>query len=559
MLAVALGLRLWGIGWQLPSALYFDEMKYSEWADRALDGGPGLVTDLRNPTFYHHLLLTEYWLASLVRPRTSNPEQAVFHLYLARVTAAVLGALACVFTALAAARLAALLQTSPSPSGARSALASQRHVPPLVGLVAGLTLAVALLHVHMSHYGLNDAPASAFLAASLWFGTRALSGGRFDLVCSGLLAGLALVTKYNFGVALLLPLVIAVLVPRAARLDRDWLWHHGERIGLVVGAFIVAALAGMPELTQSPDVVLAGIAEQARLGGLRWSGQSGAPTSLLYAETLGHGLGWSVLIAAAAGAVVAWRRNSLVLAAQLAIPLGCLLVMLRQELFFARFALPLLPSLAMFAGLGLVALATLGAGLLGGKPGAGAGHPNLRFGVALGALTILALLPVTTSTFTHNRLATTQDTRVQARQWLDQHAGSSRVATESYGVPIAWSGSRGRNSSYRLQRSEAMIDPAIVSKLVCDGTRYFLVASLTAERELAEREMPPGPTGYDLLARTGKVVATFDPFYPGARAPAHPDNTGIPFWYLDAYARPGPRVTVYEVAEGAYSCVTPRR
>ena len=37
-------------------------------------------------------------------------------------------------------------------------------------------------------------------------------------------------------------------------------------------------------------------------------------------------------------------------------------------------------------------------------------------------------------------------------------------------------------------------------------------------------------------------------------APAHPDNTGIPFWYQEAYARPGPKITVYELPEGAVDC-----
>jgi hypothetical protein len=51
------------------------------------------------------------------------------------------------------------------------------------------------------------------------------------------------------------------------------------------------------------------------------------------------------------------------------------------------------------------------------------------------------------------------------------------------------------------------------------------------------------------------VLTTFDPFEPGMSAPAHPDNTGIPFWYLDAYARPGPKITVYELSEDAITCM----
>ena len=98
-------MRLWGIGWQLPAALYFDEMKYvTGRAVRRTMPAP-TVTDLRNPTLFHHLLQVEYAVA-VARPaeRDRPAESAVFELWLARVTSAVLGAVACVLTALAAAR-----------------------------------------------------------------------------------------------------------------------------------------------------------------------------------------------------------------------------------------------------------------------------------------------------------------------------------------------------------------------------------------------------------------------------------------------------------------------
>jgi hypothetical protein len=97
------------------------------------------------------------------------------------------------------------------------------------------------------------------------------------------------------------------------------------------------------------------------------------------------------------------------------------------------------------------------------------------------------------------------------------------------------------------------VEPSTVTKLACDDTSLFLVASLTAERELARRTRA-GPTGYDILAREGRVVMIFDPFWPGMSAPAHTDNTGIPFWFLDAYARPGPKILVYELPDAAAVC-----
>lgn len=102
------------------------------------------------------------------------------------------------------------------------------------------------------------------------------------------------------------------------------------------------------------------------------------------------------------------------------------------------------------------------------------------------------------------------------------------------------------------------IEPATVTRLACDDARYFLVVSLTAERELARRTRA-GPTGYDILMREGTVVATFDPYWPGMSAPAHTDHTGIPFWYLDAFARPGPRIVAYELPDADAVCAQDRR
>src|SRR5439155_1181070 len=129
----------------------------------------------------------------------------------------------------------------------------------------------------------------------------------------------------------------------------------------------------------------------------------------------------------------------------------------------------------------------------------------------------------------------------------------ARVVTEVYGLPISWTGAAPPRG-YRLQRVASLVDPSAVRRLACDRVRYFVQASLTSEREVARRSALTGENGYDLLARSGQIAATFDPFWPGLQAPAHPDDTGIPFWYQDAYARPGPKITIFEVPEGAIPC-----
>jgi len=314
---------------------------------------------------------------------------------------------------------------------------------------------------------------------------------------------------------------------------------------LVPIGFVVGAVLGAPEIVLSPSAVVAGLMEQARLGGTRWNGQSEAPVWQLYGQTLVQGFGWPALVAAGFGALALARRDRLALAAQLAVPAACLAIMLHQELFFARFALPLLPSLAMLAGVGVAVLARLGV--------RGSRERSIRVAALAVVILGVVLLPGIVMTVRHNQLATTTDTRVLARRWLQQRGDGARVVTELYGLPILWAGSIAPRG-YRLQRVPTLVEASTVERLACEGTRYFLVSSLTSEREVARRAPRARETGYDLLARTARVAATFDPFKPGISAPAHPDNTGIPFWFLDAYARPGPKVTLYELPEGAFTC-----
>ena len=559
VLLIALTTRLWGIDWQLPAALYFDELKYVAWAGDAKDDVGAEVDDLRNPTFFHHLLQAEYAVASLVRRDVSTQETAVFELWLARVTSAGLGALACLLTALATSalvravgglRLGAAV-AAPSDGWHRDAARA--------GLAAGLVLALAPLHVHLSHYALNDAPASLFLAATLLFGTRALvSGSRRDLLLAGVAAGLAFSTKYSFAVGLVLPLVVAMMArydplpcpsPSKGQGLGEGVFRRVRLALVVLAGFVLGAVIGEPEIVLRPNDVVAGIAEQARIGRDRWNGQSDAPVWQLYVETLVQGLGWPALLMAGIGAgLLGWRGRGALLAA-LAVPVVCLGVMLSQELFFARFALPLLPSLAMLTGVGVVGLTRLGV------PSASAQSIRGRLMETIVLLAVLgaAVLPEALTTVRHNQIATTTDTRVLARLWLRQRGDGARVATELYGQPLNWSGSDAPRG-FRLQRVSSFVDASTVTRLACDDYRLFLVASLTAERELARRGGRPRESGYDVLAREGRTIVTFDPFHPGMSVPAHPDNTGIPFWYLEAYARPGPKITVYELPEGAVNC-----
>ena len=79
------------------------------------------------------------------------------------------------------------------------------------------------------------------------------------------------------------------------------------------------------------------------------------------------------------GVLALGRRDWLALAAVISVPVACLSIMLRQELFFARFALPLLPPLAILAGLGIGALAeAIQPAVADRRPDGAGGHDDRR-------------------------------------------------------------------------------------------------------------------------------------------------------------------------------------
>ena len=152
-------------------------------------------------------------------------------------------------------------------------------------------------------------------------------------------------------------------------------------------------------------------------------------------------------------------------------------------------------------------------------------------------MTAAMLLPATWMTLQHDRLATTTDTRILAQRWLEENAAGARVVAEGY-RPAHRVGRHRAAAQLPAQHIATVVEPATVQRLVCNGTRYLVLSNLTTEREIARR----APTTGKRATRCWRAQA--EPSPPSIRSgpatvmPAHLDDTGIPFWNLDAYARP---------------------
>jgi Dolichyl-phosphate-mannose-protein mannosyltransferase len=506
VLALALAVRLWGITWQLPYVLYYDELKYVRWASDTVDGRSQGPADYRNPSLTRHLFTLEFRLAQNLHPIRDQRERAAFRLEAARITTAVLGAGAVVFGALAA------------------------HVlfGGVSGLLAGLLLALNPLHVHMSHLAVNDVPASFFLAASLAAGAASLRRPSIGLpVLAGFLAGLATATKYNYGAVLLIPLIGLIihrakgrfLVPRV----------FVDTLGATLIAFAVGIFVGMPEIVTDFRAITAGLAEQAQIGQDASEDQEPTPVPLLYAETIVRGIGPLGVLASILGAGLLIRSRWGAALAILMVPAVYLAVMLKGDLFAARFALPPAIVAAVMAG-GITRLI-----------------PRLNhLALALGAILLLA--PLVRDVVQHNRLATAVDTRLLAAEWLRTEGQDARVAVQAYSMPPDWAG-RPLPNNARVSRFLSLLTVDAERRLECDGTNYVTLATFNYERQLRGLPDPRAETGYGRLIQRAEHVTRFTPFPSGSSAPAHPDDTAIPFWYMHAYERPGPLIDVYRIPD----------
>jgi hypothetical protein len=493
---VALGARLWGIGFGLPQLYHPDEPAY---VLQALAVGRGLPDGLTfaNPPLFKYLLLAEYaatYAADRAFGHATSTAQFVeqfradpSRLYLiARGTSAILGAL----TALAAAWLG-------------TAVGGKR-----VGFVSGALCAVAYLLVRDAHFGTDDMLVTLLVTLGLVACVRvATSGERKDYLLAGALAGLAFAAKYD-GIALLAPLVLAHVVG----CKRAYL----RNLGFALAVCIVAAVVAFPSLILEPGRVLNDIYVHLYLEAS--SGYDGLDASggySFYAHTLATALGWPLLIAALVGVALSiWRRDrvSLVVAS---LPVAMLAVLGSQQLYFARFALPTLPALIVEASLALDAL--------------------FSWQVVLGAIaTAIAALPNVVATGRFDALMAQTDTRTLAQQWLPPDARYVADAPP-LGPPLP-------------QALNVATDVSALYELSLDayearGAEYVVATSFGEQARAVDPAREAKRQAFNAELARQAPMATFTP----GDVPFAYDQIYGPYTDLDVLERPGPVITIYRL------------
>lgn len=211
------------------------------------------------------------------------------------------------------------------------------------GLVAGLLLAVGVVHVRQSALAGVDAALAFWCVGVVWTAARLLDReGLRDYALAGVLLGLAAGTKYPAAALGLAVLAAHLLGGRSALDQRLWLAAL-----TAFGAFAAVS----PYLLLDFKTFLGHFFFQVEHAQEGRSGAGGIGYQLIF--TLRHNLGWPALLVMAAGIGLAIRQGR---RAAWVVAIGFLVYYLSISwgaLAFTRYALPLLPLQAVLVAGGI--------------------------------------------------------------------------------------------------------------------------------------------------------------------------------------------------------------
>lgn len=534
ILAVALALRLWGIGFGLPFKYHIDEPPYVIAALRIASGNLYIKYPYNSPNLFQFILAIEYAalyaIGRLVGVFHSPSDVAnlyqvdpsVFYL-LARGTSSVLGTATVGLT-----------------YALGKAVYNRR-----AGLLAALILAVAFIHVRASHYAVTDTLVTLLILTCVLCSMNYLKGGRrWHLVLSGLASGAAVGFKYLPAPVLVAP-VLAILLQLQTR-ARNKHWQAAVRqFSLLTITVVAGFLLAFPALLISRDLFhlhLSQAADQAAtpLAGLL---VDTVPAWLYYMRVLNWGLGLPLMATSLAGLLLAaYRRRHgdlLLLCSVIMYYTGISLV----RSYFARYALSLIPVLMI-----LVAEFLIVAGEVMST------RSGLRWRPALlSAVTLLLLAYPLATVVRHNYLLTQLDTRTIAKQWIEKHIPSgSKLAVEWHGPPIATALDPEPYSQHIYDVFK--IDPFAQNSALYsleyyrdNGFDYLIVNSFTYNLRWINTEVTRRRSAfYSSLDEKLPLLQTFQPN----------EKVDLPFIFDDIYSpvvglwqreRPGPTIKVYKV------------
>jgi hypothetical protein len=553
VMAVGLGLRLWGISYGLPLSYNIDERAH--FVPRAVDFFTGdLNPDYQlNPSGYMYMIAAAFLIvyrdAGTVLDTFASDPGEIF--LISRVVSALLSVVAIGLLYAVGARL------------------FDRRV----GLLAAALLSFTFLPVFYGHFALNDAPALAGVTLSLYGAAGVVRHGRKrDYLIAGIGAGIAGAIKYNAGL-----IIVAVAGAALVRIVRD---RERGRIAVGVGIAAVATFAGFavldPYAIRYPAAFLEDVDFLRRyFGGEMLLGERNPSGHRYFLWSLTWGFGWVPMLGAIAGGALLILRRRWWPAALVLLPIlvFSLVYLGDSNRVYARYILHMYPVLALLAALAAVGLITWVAGR----------WPRARLPVTV--LVLAAAFAQSAVTVPRNNVVLSrEDTRQETRDWMEAHVpAGDRIALEPT-APREWmrdeglpweegaDGSRyfrwdrwvrspeerdrlaeehpGARHRADFQNYQYTLWPGLIDFYREEGICWVVTSSMQRGRaELDPSRVPEAIDYYERLADQGELV------FEALPVEREEDLTHFQFdwtfnYYPGSFQRPGPIMRVYRLSGG---------
>lgn len=360
-------------------------------------------------------------------------------------------------------------------------------------LIAAVMLAVMPLHVRESHYTLTDVPAAFFVLVTLLLSFRAHDrASAWSFALAGAAAGLAGATKYNAGLAVLMPLVAVVTTP-AARPSR------AAAILWTLAATLIAFLVAAPYTLLDLPHFLNGFAYLA--GAYRSIPNTTNPGWFVYLKLLRTSLQWpgSLIVMsglALAGVRVVLGPDRVKWALPLVFSVTYFYFASHQNIFFGRYLLPIIPTLSLLGAAGILWIVdTLRSLRL----------PLAAHQAMTAAVTLLVIVPPAYTSISFNALESRVWTTEQAYRWI--------VGTLPAGSTICIEGSVTFQlpPAYRSTHVTQLPRKGDAASFRRDGVQYLVASSQQYGRYADTDQSSPEFRDYQRLFEDTTELARFAP------------------------------------------------
>ncbi|HYV56738.1 MAG TPA: glycosyltransferase family 39 protein [Candidatus Nitrosopolaris sp.] len=409
------------------------------------------------------------------------------------------------------------------------------------GLLSGLFVAVSFLHVRESHYTWFDAPGVACATGALLAAIVHRTNGRaWPLVLAGLLAGLATGHRYQ--------LVVVFLVLPTAALTRG----RARRALLPLAGAMAAGAAAFALLSPYSFLEFSRASHDVRtqLAVSYWRPQ---PEALPFGTILSAAVGVPLCGLALIGLAAALRRCPGDVAVLLVPIVPYTASVLLAPRLFARYAVPLVPELAVLAAAGVTSLT--------------ARMEGRRARIVGVLLVLVAIADPLVRSVQFDRVLAREDTRWAAGRWIvdhvPDHASLIRPGSGWYSNPelpptagdvafdfgAAWAEQLVERGRLRGVRAYRMIDYGLDGNGI-DWTRPPARWVVTSEHPgLPVFGMVPTEMSRFLAAHAVPVARFIG--YPDDGALFDPiDANYVPLRGFGSVRSPGPNIVVWQLAAG---------